>query len=44
MTQKKPPAPELKTIRPSPMHAEMADFSLRRFFSILFYRRKKPGK
>lgn len=29
---------------PSPMRRQMENFSLRRFFSILFYRQKKAGK
>ena len=42
--EEKPPAPLPEPRYPSPMHAEMGDFSLREFFSILFGRYKEPGE
>lgn len=44
MTETKQSTPEPQPEYPSPMRRQMEDFSLRRFFSILFYRQKKAGK
>jgi hypothetical protein len=43
MAKSKQSTPEPQPKYPSPMRTQFEDFSLRRFFSILFYRQKKGG-